>query len=209
MSSVCCSYVLVCHPYFTHMYLYVIRILLVYHPYVTRMHLLVIRVSLVCTRMSSVCDSYIVVCHSYITRMYSCAICMSLVARVYSCVIRISLLFARIHPCVTHMYSCMTRVSLVCTHISSIPCVTGMCSCVICMSHVCGFAMNYFQQDNYKIQFLVGGLGTRMLFELFISFHQNTFSFETYSRQLLEAFVVQLVIIYHVNVSLVVTALWS
>ena len=32
----------------------------------------------------------------------------------------------------------------------------------------------YFQQDNYKIQFLVRGLSTRLQFELFISFHPSS-----------------------------------
>ena len=36
MSSVCHLYVLVCHPYVTRMYSYVTRISLVWHPYVTR-----------------------------------------------------------------------------------------------------------------------------------------------------------------------------
>ena len=46
MSSVCHSYVLVCHPYITRMYSYVIRM------------------SLVCTCMASVCHSYVPVYHS-------------------------------------------------------------------------------------------------------------------------------------------------
>ena len=45
-------YVLVCHSYVSHMYLYVIR------------------KSLVCTCMSSVCHSYLLVCHPYVTRMW-------------------------------------------------------------------------------------------------------------------------------------------
>ena len=61
MSSACHSYVLVCHPYITHMYSYVIRM------------------SLACTRMSSVCHSYVLVCHPYVTCMYSYAIRKSLV----------------------------------------------------------------------------------------------------------------------------------
>ena len=77
MSSVCHSYVLVCHLYVTRMYSYVIRMSLVCHPYVTRMYSYVIRMSLVCTRMSSVCHSYVLVCHSYVTRMYSYVIRMS------------------------------------------------------------------------------------------------------------------------------------
>ena len=40
--------------------------LLVCHPYVTRVYLYVIRMSLVCTRMSSVCQSYVLVCHPYV-----------------------------------------------------------------------------------------------------------------------------------------------
>ena len=61
MSSICHSYVLVCHPCVTLMYSYVIRM------------------SLVCTRMSSVCHSYVLVCYPYVTRMYSYVIRMSLV----------------------------------------------------------------------------------------------------------------------------------
>ena len=53
MSSVCRSYLLVCHPYVTRMYSYVIRM------------------PLVCTRMSSACQSNVLVCHLYVTRMYS------------------------------------------------------------------------------------------------------------------------------------------
>ena len=52
MSSVCHSYVLVCHPCVTRMYSYVIRM------------------SLVCTRMSSVCYSYVLVCYPYVTHMW-------------------------------------------------------------------------------------------------------------------------------------------
>ena len=62
MSSVFHSYVLVCHPYVSRMYSYVIR------------------VSLVCTRMSSACHSYVLACHSYVTHMYSYVIRMSLVS---------------------------------------------------------------------------------------------------------------------------------
>ena len=51
MSSVCHSYVLVCHPY------------------ATRMDSYVICMSLVCTHMSFVCQSYELVCHLYVTRM--------------------------------------------------------------------------------------------------------------------------------------------
>ena len=52
-SSVCHSYVLVCHPYVTRIYSYVICM------------------SLVCVRMSSVCHSYVLVCHPYVPRMSS------------------------------------------------------------------------------------------------------------------------------------------
>ena len=78
------QYVLVCHPYVTRMYLYVIRIslvctcmssvchlyVLVCHLYVTRMYSYVIRMPLICTRMSSVCNLYVLVCHSYVTRLW-------------------------------------------------------------------------------------------------------------------------------------------
>ena len=57
MSSVYRSYVLVCHPYVTRMYLC--------HTYDTR--------------MASVCHSYVLVCHPYVTRMYSYSIRVSLV----------------------------------------------------------------------------------------------------------------------------------
>ena len=74
ISSVCDSYVIVCHLYVTRMYSYAIRM------------------SLVCTRMSSVCHSYVLVGHSYVTRMYSCIsfvchsyafICLSYVTRMW------------------------------------------------------------------------------------------------------------------------------
>ena len=45
MPSICHSHVLVCNPYVTRMYSYVIRM------------------SLVCTHISSVCHSYVLVCH--------------------------------------------------------------------------------------------------------------------------------------------------
>ena len=95
MSSVYHSYVLVCHPFVTRMYLYVIRIslvctrmssichsyvlvclsvchsyVLIGHPYVTRMYCYVIRMPFVCIRMSFVCHSYVLACHSYVTRMW-------------------------------------------------------------------------------------------------------------------------------------------
>ena len=86
-------YVLVCHPYITRMYSYVIRMLvvctsmssvchlyvLICHPYDTRMYSKVIYMSLICTHMPSVCHSYVFVCHQYVTRMYSYVTCMSLV----------------------------------------------------------------------------------------------------------------------------------
>ena len=43
--------------------------LLVCYPYVTRMYSYVIRMPLVCICMSSVCHSYVLVCHPYVTRM--------------------------------------------------------------------------------------------------------------------------------------------
>ena len=52
MSSKCHLYVLVCHPYVTSMYLYVIHM------------------SLACTRISSVRHSYVLVCHRYVTFMW-------------------------------------------------------------------------------------------------------------------------------------------
>ena len=74
MSPVSHSYILVCHPYVTHVYLYVIP-----------MYTCVIRMSLVCTRMSSVCLSCVLVCHSYLL------VCHPYVTRVYSYVIRMPL----------------------------------------------------------------------------------------------------------------------
>ena len=87
ISSACQSYVLMFHPYVTHMYSYVIRTyVLVCHPYVNRMYLYVIRMSLVCTCMPSVCQSYVPVCHLYVTRMYSYVIRMSLACTLMSSV---------------------------------------------------------------------------------------------------------------------------
>ena len=66
MSFLCHSCVLVCHPYVTHMNLYVIRTslyVLVCHPYFTRMYSYAIH-------MSSVCRSYVFVCHLYVTAMW-------------------------------------------------------------------------------------------------------------------------------------------
>ena len=45
MPSICHLHILVCHPYLTRMYSYVIRM------------------SLVCTHISSVCHSYVLACH--------------------------------------------------------------------------------------------------------------------------------------------------
>ena len=79
VSSVCYSYLLVCHVaplvytrlswYGTHMCSYVV--------YATRMYSNVIGMSLVCTGVSSVCHSYVVIYHPHVTRMYWCVICMS------------------------------------------------------------------------------------------------------------------------------------
>ena len=67
MSSVCHSYVLVCHSYVTRIF----------------------------THMSSVCHSYVLICHWYVTRMYSYVIRMSLsCTRMYSYVILMSLVCA-------------------------------------------------------------------------------------------------------------------
>ena len=54
-----------CHSYVIHTPLYV----LVCHPYVTCMYSYVIRMSLVGTPMSPVCQSYVLVCHPYVTRL--------------------------------------------------------------------------------------------------------------------------------------------
>ena len=62
MSFICTCMSLVCHPYVTRMYSYIL-----------------ICMSLVCTRISSVCHSYVLVCHPYVTRMYSYAIRLSLI----------------------------------------------------------------------------------------------------------------------------------
>ena len=95
MSSICHSYILVCQPYFTRTYSYVIRM------------------SPVCTRMPSACHSYVFVCHPYITSMYSYVICMSLVF--ISNVIRMPLVCTCMssvcHSCV---YWYVIRMSLVC-----------------------------------------------------------------------------------------------
>ena len=90
MPSVCHLHVLVCHPYVTRMYSYIIRISLVCarilsvcHSYVIRMYSYVPVV--VCTRMSSVCHSYVVlswsdlmssVCHSYIHACHLYVTCL-------------------------------------------------------------------------------------------------------------------------------------
>ena len=88
MSFICTCMSLVCHPYITRIYSYVIRIsllctrmssvchsyVLVCHVYVTRMasvcHSYVIRMSRVCTRMSPVCHSCVLICHPYVTRLW-------------------------------------------------------------------------------------------------------------------------------------------
>ena len=92
---------------------------LICHPYVTRMYSYVIYMSLVCTRMSSACHSYVLVCHPYVTHMYS------YVTRMYSYLTRMSLVCTRMsfvcylyvlvcHSYVTRMYSYVIRMSLVC-----------------------------------------------------------------------------------------------
>ena len=60
ISSVCRSYVLVCHPYFFFFFL---------SAYFTRIYSYIICMSLVCTRMSSVCHPYVTRLYSYVTRM--------------------------------------------------------------------------------------------------------------------------------------------
>ena len=158
MSSVCQSYVLVCHPYVTRMYSLLVYIrmsflchsyVLACHPYVTRMYSYVLRMSLVCTRMSSICHSYVLACHPYVTCMYSYVIRMSLlctrissVCQSFVCMYlnRISLLCTCIpsvcqsfvlvcRPYVTHMYSYVNRIA-------------RMFSYVIRMPLVCGFTMD-------------------------------------------------------------------
>ena len=134
MSSVCHSYILVCHPYVPRIYSYVIPMLLVYirmsflchsyvfvcHPYVTPMYSYAVRMSLVCTRYL-----YIFVCHSYVTCMYSHAIPMSLVCTRMFSVCHSYVLVC--HPYVTCMYSYVIRMSLLCTRISSV------CQSFVCM----------------------------------------------------------------------------
>ena len=85
---------------------------LVCHPYVTCMYSYVMRMSLVCTCMSFVCHSYVLVCHSYVTRMYSYVIHMSLLCTRMSFVCHLYLLVC--HSYVTRMYLYVIRMSLVC-----------------------------------------------------------------------------------------------
>ena len=127
MSSVCPSHLLVCHPYVTLMYFYVIRMslvcirmssvchshLLVCHLYVTHMYQYVIRISLVCTCMPSVCHSYILVCYLYVTSMYSYVIRLSLVYFRMSSLCNLYVLVC--HPYVIRMYSYVIGMSLVCS----------------------------------------------------------------------------------------------
>ena len=108
LSSICHSYVLVCHPY------------------VTRMHSYVIRMSLVCTPMSSICHSNVLACHSYVARMYAYPIRMPVVCTRMSLVC--TCLSSVCHSYVTRMLLVCTRMSFVC-HLYvlvSHPYVTGL-----------------------------------------------------------------------------------
>ena len=124
---------LVCNPK--------LSLILVCHPYVTRMYSYVIRMSLVCNPMSFVCHSYVLVCHPYVTRMYSYVIRMSSLCHSYVLVC---------HPYVTRMCSYVTvshSYVLIChPYVTRIlvchPYVTRMYSCVIRMLLVFGFTMN-------------------------------------------------------------------
>ena len=128
MPSVCQQHVLVCHPYVTRLYLYVMichSYALLCHPRVTRMYLYVIRMSTVCTRMSSVCHSYVLGYHPRVTLCtYLSFVCHSYVLA-HIC-----------HPYVTRVYIYVSRMSLVCTRMSSL-CNSYILSYVIRMSHVC------------------------------------------------------------------------
>ena len=81
-------YGIVCHPYATCIYSYVICRLLyafvytrisISHFYVTRMYSLVTAMSLLYPRMLSVRHSYVLIFNPYVTFMYSHIVCMSLV----------------------------------------------------------------------------------------------------------------------------------
>ena len=120
MTSVCHSYVLVCHPNITRIYLYVIRMPFackffiqfndfhgimpfvchsyIIFSYIIRMYLYVTRMSLIFTCMSFVKHSYVLVCHlnvltrhSYVTRIY-----LYVIRRIYLYVIHM--------PSVCHLY---------------------------------------------------------------------------------------------------------
>ena len=67
---------------------------------------------------------------------------------------------------------------------------------ILIWSESLALLFGYFQEDSCKIQFLAGRLGTKLQFEFFISFHLNSpISWES-SRKLLEAVVVQLLLVY-------------
>ena len=106
-----------------HMYSYIMRMSLVCYPYLTRMYsyvilmpLLYVGKSSLCTCMPFVCYPYALACHPHVTRMYLYVI------RMYSYVTRMSLVC---HSCVTHMYSFVChlyviRMTLVCIRMSSV-----------------------------------------------------------------------------------------
>ena len=70
MSSLCHSYVLVCHPFVTRMYLYDILLLLVFS--------CMSYLSLVRTCISSFCYSYVLVCHPSLFLSLICDFTMNL-----------------------------------------------------------------------------------------------------------------------------------
>ena len=55
---------------------------------------------------------------------------------------------------------------------------------------------DYFQLDNYKVEFSAGALGTRLHFEYFVSYYPNS----------LISLKSQVFNVYFINVSLVITA---
>ena len=105
------SHAFACHSY-----------VLVFHPYVTHMYWYAIRMPLVCTHMSSLCHWYVLVYHPYVTSIYlyvtGChlyiLICYPYVTGMYLYVIHMSLLCTGMWP-VCHSYVLVyPRMSLVC-----------------------------------------------------------------------------------------------
>ena len=72
------------------------------------------------------------------------------------------------------LYSLFTVTFTIYSHVQNIFGIYYFSLKILIWSKTLTLLFGYFQQDNYKIEFLVRRLGTRLHFEYYMSFHPNS-----------------------------------